>query len=396
MVNNKNKTTRKHYKQKLKDYLKLFRRTVRTAIKNPILAKDFLEFKSAVKRCNWPYAERAMYSIAKRAYQYKDHRLLREMSHSAKRFLDVESHILWELECQTLEKSAKQTDWVGEDISEATLWISFKDTTKQGMSIGLGLSGYVKVAAKRAKYTVLVVDSRLVQIFSRTLPEVEVISGPINPEAKQGTSLITANSFTLRRVFGAKDDNLKKFYKPLVPDRSVVDIYNSRYQNQKLKKPLFGLAWGSFSEIKNEAPINYWVEFIKSVDAFFVITQYNYDGFNSDLEMIINAAPDRVILDSDINQLVDMDNFAAILSILDALISTSSSDSDFAGAIGVTTFMICDDLFRRACSVKPYNVIPWYPHSKLYGKSCRNWSQVFSDLKKGISDKFGSHILLPR
>jgi hypothetical protein len=86
--------------------------------------------------------------------------------------------------------------------------------------------------------------------------------------------------------------------------------------------------------------------------------------------------------------LVDLNQFSAQLSILDAMVSTHSSDSDFAGALGIPTYLVCDDLFRRACPVQSFNKIPWFPNAVLYGKNNREWSTVFNELKKDLIEKY--------
>jgi len=380
--------------QRIKDGLKFFRRTIRIALKSPALAKDYLNFRSATKAHDWSTAKSMMSGIAKDAYKVEESRLLKEMSHAAMRFLDLDLHIQWDSKCEILNGNTKQTDWSGEDLSDATLWVSFKDTEKQGISTGMNLSGYVRAAQKYAKYTVLVVDKRLVHIFSRTLPKVEVLPAPVRPTAKQNTRLVTANPLTLRLAIGVKPSDLNRLYTPLIPDQTSVNSFRLKYDVNNSRELLFGIAWGSFSVIKSEAPLEFWIDLVQSINAIFVVTQYKYDGFDNDLDRIINSAPGRIIVDSTVDQLVDMDSFAAQLSSLDALISTSSSDTNFAGALGIPTFMVCDDLFRRACPVESYNKIPWYPDSTLYGKSGREWSVVFRDLKNGLMKRYGQSILI--
>ena len=384
----------KLFRQKTKDSLKIFKRVIRTTLKSPVLAKNFLNFRSSAKAYDWIAVKKIMNEIAEEAYRVKDHRLLKDIAYSYRKFLDMEAYTYWEHKYEELSGNLQSTRWLGEDLSNSTLWISFKDTEKQGISIGMNLVGHINAAKKRAKYTVLVVDSRLVQIFSRTFPEIEVLSGPVSPAAKQGTSLVTANSLVLRLVLGTRDIDLNYFYVPLIPDKIRVNSFHSKYRNNNSRKLLFGISWGSFSTTKLRVPLDLWIDLIQSINATFVVTQYRYSGFSNDLEVIMSAAPERVIFDKSVNQLLDMDNFAAQLSSLDALISVSSSDTYFSGALGIPTFMTCDDLFRSICPVEPYNEIPWCPDSTLYGKSGREWSLVFRDLKNGLIKKYGQTILI--
>ncbi len=379
--------------RKIKDNLKLFRRTIRTSIKSPSLALDYINFRRIASVHDWKTAESMIDKIAFGATKAGDSRLVKEMAEASLRFNNLGAYTHWQVESERLDGNFRNTDWVGEDLSDAMLWISFRETKKQGMVAGLNLTGYVNDVAKQAKCTVLVVEDRLVPIFARTLPDIEVISGPATAVAKQDTRLVTANSLILRSIMGVEQEIIDSLYIPLVPSYKIVSDFRLKYANDS-NLPIFGIAWGTFSVTKSEAPLEFWIDLVKSIDAIFVVTQYKYDGFDNDLDKIINAAPERIIFDNTVDQLVDMDSFAAQLSSLDALISTSSSDTHFSGALGVPTFMVCDDLFRRACPVKSYNRIPWYPDSTLYGKSGREWSVVFRDLKNGLIKKYGQTILI--
>jgi hypothetical protein len=181
--------------------------------------------------------------IAERALSVKDPRLLREMSNASLRFLDIKGYTLWESESEILNKHTRFTDWTGESLLDSTLWISFKETEKQGIAVGMNLVGYVRFAAKNAKHTVLVVDERLVNIFSRTLPEIEVLSGTVNPIAKQHTRLVTANSLILRLIIGVELSTLSKLYVPLIPDKKTANKLSLKYNKKSSRRALFGIAW---------------------------------------------------------------------------------------------------------------------------------------------------------
>jgi hypothetical protein len=381
------------WQRKIKDNLKIFRRTVRTALKSPSLAMDFHKFRYAIASYDWDSAQSMVKGIAERALSVKDPRLLREMSNASLRFLDIKGYTLWESESEILNKHTRFTDWTGESLLDSTLWISFKETEKQGIAVGMNLVGYVRYAAKNAKHTVLVVDERLVNIFSRTLPEIEVLSGTVNPIAKQHTRLVTANSLILRLIIGVELSTLSKLYVPLIPDKKTANKLSLKYNKKSSRRALFGIAWGSFSSIKEEAPLELWVDLIKSIDAIFVVTQYKYEGISIDLEMIVKAAPGRVIIDKEVDQIVDMDTFAAQLSSLDALISTTSSDAHYAGSLGVSTFLTSDDLFRRSSPVRERSSLPWYPNAIVYAKSGRQWPAVFDDIKEDLVRKYGCSII---
>ena len=375
------------WQRKIKDNLKLFRRTVRTSIKSPSLALDYINFRRIASVHDWNTAESMIDKIAFGATKAGDSRLVKEMAEASLRFNNLGAYTHWQVESARLDGNFRNTDWVGEDLSDATLWISFRETKKQGMVTGLNLTGYVKDVAKQAKYTILVVEDRLVPIFARTLPDIEVISGPVKAVAKQDTRLVTANSLILRSIMGVEQEIIDSLYIPLVPNYKAVSDFRLKYANDS-NLPIFGISWGTFSVTKSEAPLEFWIDLVKSINAIFVVIQYEYDGFYCDVKSLKKAAPGRIIVDKTVNQLVDMDLFAAQISSFDLVVSTSGTPAHYAGSLGTPTFLICDDLFRRACPVESFNKIPWYPDAILYGKNGRGWSSVFYDLKNDLLRKY--------
>ena len=380
---------KKFWQRKYKDNLKLFRRSIRTAIKSPSLALDYLSFRRKTSNYDWSEAGLMVNQIAERANKLKDSRLVKEMAEASLRLGDQVSYTKWQVEIERINGNFRPNDWSGEDLSDATLWISFRETEKQGLSNGLNLTGYVKKASNGAKYTVLVVERRLVDIFARTLPNVRVVAGPSQAKAIQGTRLVLANSLILRSIIGVNQDTIDSLYIPLLPNKETALELSEKYKHKNQENlPFIGIEWGTFGPRKDEAPIKLWVDLVKSINVVFVILQYKYDDHSSVVSALELAAPNRIIVDDSVNQLVDLNQFSAQLSILDAMVSTHSSDSDFAGALGIPTYLVCDDLFRRACPVQSFNKIPWFPNAVLYGKNNREWSTVFNELKKDLIEKY--------
>jgi len=380
---------KKFLQRKYKDNLKLFRRSIRTGIKSPTLALDYLNFRRKTAAYNWSEAGLMINQIAERANTLKNSRLVKEMAEASLRLGDQVSYTKWQVESAKIDGNFRPNDWFGEDLSDATLWISFRETEKQGLSNGLNLTGFVKEASIRAKFTVLVVEQRLVSIFARTLSDIRVIAAPAEAQPIKNTRLVLANSLILRSVIGVEQSTLDALYTPLLPNKEVILELSEKYKHfNKDGLPLIGIEWGTFGPRKDEAPIEFWADLVKSVNVVFVILQYKYNGYNKVVNILKSVAPGRIIVDNSVNQLVNLDRFSAQLSTLDAMVSTHSSDSDFAGALGIPTYLVCDDLFRRACPVQSINKIPWFSNAVLYGKNNREWSTVFNELKKDLVEKY--------
>ena len=130
---------------------------------------------------------RRLTPLALAAEKAGDTRLLKELAFSAERLDEHEKSTQWQVASARLAVEIASTEWSGEDLSDATLLIRFMESEKQGLAIGLNMAGYVTEAAAKARHCVLVVEHRMVQVFTRTLSDVEVLPFPAQVEARGGT-----------------------------------------------------------------------------------------------------------------------------------------------------------------------------------------------------------------
>ena len=138
-------------------------------------------------------------------------------------------------------------------------------------------------------------------------------------------------------------------------------------------KPLIGVFWYSSHHGKDLPHLKDWQRFIAKSEARFVSLQYG--AVEDDIREL---GADRVINDPAIDQLIDMDGFAAQIAALDAVVAISGTPVHLAGALGVPTVVVRDDWFRRQWPVMTDRV-PWYPNLRVAGKDGREWAAVFDD-----------------
>lgn len=371
----------KWYHRHVADLVKQVRRQIRRAITSPGLAWGFHRFNRAIKRRDWRVAHGLLEGLAKGAERVGDTRLLAEMGFSAERLGEHEWSTRWAAANARLSGKVSPTDWKGEDLSDATLLVRFMESEKQGLAIGLNMAGYVAKAAKRARHCTLIVERRLVPIFARTLPDVRVLPFPSEAAAGQGTRLVTANALTLRTVLGAASDEIEKSFFPLKADQAESSKLRETYRAGR-KMPLIGISWWSSHFGKDLPSLEDWAELVRSVNGIFVNIQYG--DIAADLEVLKRAAPDRFIVDDSVDQMKDMDRFAAQLGALDAVVTISNTGAHLAGGMGVPTFLIRDDWFRRQWPVLSDRT-PWYPHARVYGKEGRPWNELLERVKGEMS-----------
>jgi hypothetical protein len=98
-----------------------------------------------------------------------------------------------------------------------------------------------------------------------------------------------------------------------------------------------------------------------------------------DIALFNAGEASRVIVDSDIDQMRDMDSFASQIEALDFVVTISNSAAHLTGALGKRLILVRDDLFRRNWPYLTRNV-PWYPSTVVIGKDGRSWNEAFSEV----------------
>jgi hypothetical protein len=382
-LNSIRETCAKWWRRHVADWVTNLRRQVRRAVFSPRLAWGFHGFRRAVKRRRWREVHRRLLPLEAAAEKVRDTRLLSEMAHAAGRLGEPELATQWAYANAEFLGNVKPTDWRGEDLSDATLVIRFMETEKQGLAIGLNMAGYVAEAAAKARHCVLVVEKRLVPIYARTLPKVEVRAFPTDVAAEPGTRLVTANALTLTAVLGTAPAEIESRFLPLKADAAESAELRRGYQAGR-ELPLVGISWWSSHFGKDLPPIETWAGMARGIDAIFVNIQYG--NVAADWAVLEQAASGRVVRDESVDQLVDMDRFASQLGALDAVVTISNTGAHLAGGMGLPIFLVRDDWFRRGWPVLTDRT-PWYPGARVFGKEGRSWPDVFDGVKSQLENQ---------
>ena len=123
-------------------------------------------------------------------------------------------------------------------------------------------------------------------------------------------------------------------------------------------------------------------------DCFYINLQYG--DIQKEVEAFTNKSGIKIYYDKDIDPLEDLDDFAAQLSALDLIISTSNTTVHVAGALGKPVWTLLHYvpdwrwMLDRSDS-------PWYPSMTLFRpEKPGDWSSVFQQvtvsLKKLLID----------
>ncbi|RWK57726.1 hypothetical protein [Mesorhizobium sp.] len=261
-------------------------------------------------------------------------------------------------------------EWDGSDLAGRSLVVERREGDLAIFLQFASLLGPVVAAADRC--TVLI-EPRLAPLYRRTYPALDV-----RPEA-EGAAAVDADVFacfeTLARHLWPDEPTARAPFVPLEPDRRLVAELRGAYLDHG-PGPLIGFAWGSLNKAKDLPTLDDWRALLGSLPGRFVSMQYGDVG--PALSEFERWAPGRIIHDASVDQLSDMDRFAAQIAALDAVVTISNTGANLAGALGVPTVVLLDDGFRLSWPAFGETVAT-YSSVRLVRKGGRAWASAMRE-----------------
>ena len=108
-------------------------------------------------------------------------------------------------------------------------------------------------------------------------------------------------------------------------------------------------------------------------------------GDRQALEAQAASAKAPILFDPAVNQLSDLDAFAAQISAMDLVITIDNSTAHLAGAFGVPVWLLLpfgpDWRWLQTCSTSP-----WYPTMRLFRQAqLADWHPVMEDVRRALA-----------
>jgi tetratricopeptide (TPR) repeat protein len=277
----------------------------------------------------------------------------------------------------TPRRNYSQPLWKGEKLQSGGLLL----WGEQGVGDEIQFAGLIPEAVRTGNYIVLDCDTRLRPLFARSFPGVEVVSGRqgFQPGPEIASQLPTGS---LPGLFRGTDSAFAAITAPyLLADPQERDRLRSGYAEGGR---LVGLAWhtknvktGRFRSIELEifAPL------FKLSGIRWVSLQY---GDHCALANQAGAAGAPILIDRSVDQLADIDLFAAQVAAMDLVITIDNSTAHLAGALGIPVWVLLPFapdwrwLLDRDDS-------PWYPSMRLFRQpGAGDWASVIESVRKAF------------
>ncbi len=269
--------------------------------------------------------------------------------------------------------------WDGSPLNgrEIFLW------SDQGIGDEILYGSMIAEVATTAKSCVVECAPRLVPLYRRSFPDIEVVA----KTTAESTSL-------LKRTFDFQASvlDLGQWYRRtlgrfpnrphwLSADNSLAASLREKYLDRAPgASRLIGISWRSANPMfgrQKSFDLQHFLPLFRVQGVSWLNVQYGDTA--QDIERLQEYQGVTIIRDENIDSLADLDSFAAQLSTLDAVITVSNSTAHLAAALGVPVFLLLPEKKKKLWYwFGEGEFSPWY-------RSMRIKRGIFSDSIENIS-----------
>ena len=280
------------------------------------------------------------------------------------------------------EDDRRTPRWDGHLLRQGRLMI----WSEQGIGDEIMFAGFLPQLVQSGISCAVECDQRLVPVFRRSFPDVVVIArGSTEPLPADIAAHIHAGDLPgLLRP----DRRPSPWFTPgyLCPDPDRRAGLRRRYGGGK---PLVGIAWYSANQLtgaRRSIAIETLRPLLRRTDVTWVSLQYG------DLSAVAHKFDGRLTIDPEIDQMTDMDRFAAQVAAMDLVVTIDNSTAHLAGALGRPTLLALSyDADWRW--MRERSDTPWYRDLHLVRQPAPgDWRRVID----AVSDAIDTHLPVRR
>ena len=288
----------------------------------------------------------------------------------------------WRWQCRNSpagERNFPQPLWNGSNLHGKSILV----WTEQGIGDEIMFANLLDSLKKIGTNIIVECEKRLVPFFQRSFPEIQFAPRENPPNSRLLNSDIDYQIpiGSLGQWLRTDEDSFKQnrqSYLTTCAEKS--EQIQKRYQSLADDNILVGISWKSIGikqrqTLSKSTALKDWTSILSQRDCHFINLQYG--DTEPELEQFQAVTGLRIYHDQEIDPLQNLDDFAAQVSALDLVISTSNTTAHIAGALG-----------KRVWTLLPYmpdwrwmlnrNDTLWYPCMRLFRQhTIGDWNDVF-------------------
>jgi tetratricopeptide (TPR) repeat protein len=279
----------------------------------------------------------------------------------------------------TPARNYPQPLWTDEKLAQGRvlLW------GEQGVGDEIQFAGLIPEALATGNQFVLDCDPRLRPLFVRSFPQVEVLSSPEPPEIQ--AQLPTGSLPSLFRTSAASFSAGVSPYLKADPLEQV--RFRTLYSDGRR---LVGLAWHTNSPRtgrKRSISLAQLAPLFAQAGVRWISLQYgDFDA----LEAQAQAADAPLLIDRQVDQMADIDLFAAQVAAMRRVITIDNSTAHLAGALGVPVWLLLPFAADWRWQEQRTDS-PWYPSLRLFRQPrLGDWQSVIEQVAAALADEISS------
>jgi len=259
--------------------------------------------------------------------------------------------------------------WAGEDLTDKAIFL----WTEQGIGDEILYGSMIADIIPRARRCILECSPRMVPVFARSFPQLDVRSNePSGVRRTAPSEFDTQISVaSLGQYLRPTIDHIPRHQGFMKADAARAATLRSRYQALVPGNLVVGVSWRSQGQrrglsIAKSSPLSAWSDVLTVPGITFVNLQYG--DCDADLRDAKRSLGVDVFHDPDVDSLKSMDDFFAQVAAMDVVVTTSNTTVHVAGSLNVPTLLLLNAgspgmlwywFLNRTDS-------PWYPSVRIF------------------------------
>ena len=298
----------------------------------------------------------------------------------------------WRRQCDNFpfeKRDFPQPFWEGTDPKDKSILV----WTEQGIGDEIMFSSILPDLLNRNANVIVESDTRMVSLFQRSFPKTRFIprQNPPNSQLLNTTVDYQTPIGSLGKWFRTDKNSFilnRNTYLRACPKKT--SEIRKKYQELAKEKILIGISWKStginqrqtYSKKKKSTLLEHWQPVLAQRNYCFINLQYG--NVKQELNEFQKHNNLKIHQDEEIDSLSSLDDFAAQISALDLVISTSNTTVHLAGALGKQVWTLLPHIPDWRWTLEREDTL-WYPKMRLFRQHrIGDWSDVFQQVKLAL------------
>jgi|GEM_PF-1836545 len=283
--------------------------------------------------------------------------------------------------------------WSGQPLAGKSVLV----WTEQGLGDEILTASMLSDVAAAARKVTLLCSARLVALFRRSFPGVDIRDRAALRTLDLHTFDVQLSISELGAAFRPTMASFPDAPAYLKADGATAERLGQRYR-RGAARPVVGVSWvsanpelGALKSIGLAAIAAAIVG--EGPDPRPVLVSLQYGDHDPEIGAASQAVGETIIIDREVDAIVDMDRFAAQVAAMDLIVTISNTTAHLAGALGVPTMLLLpSNRGRHWYWMRSEVGCPWYPSVNYAVQGADgDWAAALAACRQRLSGlSFGS------